>query len=379
MLIEQKIWTSKSSAWKILKSFSSPAKAHLVMVFGSTKIFKNEMLMSEVKAFYPDAIFIGCSTSGEIATAFIEDESVVCTAIHFEKSTVKTTCVAVDSSTESVKAGEQLMSQIPTENLKHIFVLSEGLNINGTKLVEGMQNKLPPSVNVTGGLAGDGANFQETFLLSEKGVGKNKIVAVGIYGNDFKVGYGSFGGWDIFGVERLVTKSESNVLFEIDNSPALSLYKSFLGEQSAQLPSSGLLFPLSVRTQSSEEPVVRTILAIDEANQSLTFAGDIPEGSYVKLMKANVDHLVDGANTAAKRAKETLGIAEPELAILVSCVGRKLVMKQMAEEEIEAVQEVLGDATITGFYSYGEIAPFAKGGKCSLHNQTMTVTVFSEK
>ena len=382
MLTEQKIWTVKTNQWKTVKAFATDnTMPDMVLVFGSTENFKNPAVMQEVKNLYPQAILMGCTTSGEIANGFIEDASMVCTAIKFEKSTIKTSSVKVSAADDSITVGEKLIEQLPTENLKHVFVLSEGLNINGTKLVEGMRNKLPQGVNVSGGLAGDGANFKETYILeNQNGAHQNTVMAVGIYGNDFKVGYGSYGGWDIFGVERMVTKSTNNVLYEIDNSPALSLYKSFLGEQSAQLPASGLLFPLSLRTQNGDEPVVRTILAIDEEKQSLTFAGDIPEGSYVKLMKANIDHLLDGAHTAAERAKSTMGNSDAELAILVSCVGRKLVMKQMAEEEIEAVHEVLGaDTTLTGFYSYGEISPFGKGSACSLHNQTMTVTTFSEK
>ncbi|MBT4969775.1 MAG: hypothetical protein HOM80_12280, partial [Bacteroidetes bacterium] len=205
------------------------------------------------------------------------------------------------------------------------------------------------------------------------------IAAIGFYGEDIKIGYGSLGGWDSFGVERSVTKSEANVLYEIDNTPALSIYKSFLGDQAKDLPASGLLFPLSMRTEADAEPVVRTILAVDEEKQSLTFAGDIPEGSYIKLMKANIDRLITGAEDAAKVSVNPLSGNLPELAILISCVGRKLVLNQMVEEEVEAVQDVVGEqAKLTGFYSYGEIAPFLEGAKCELHNQTMTITTFQE-
>jgi hypothetical protein len=239
------------------------------------------------------------------------------------------------------------------------MVISEGLHINGTQLVEGMRSVLPKDVNVTGGLAGDGADFSTTYVIDGKqGAAGDRVVGLGFYGDKLKVGYGSYGGWDIFGVERLVTKSENNVLYEIDNMPALALYKSFLGDLASQLPSSGLLFPLSLRTNNVDEPIVRTILAVDEEKQSLTFAGDIPEGSYVKLMKANVDHLIDGANQAAERS--IVGVdGDIEFALLVSCVGQ--------------------NAVLTGFYSYGEISPSKMGAPCYLHNQSMTITTFSEK
>jgi hypothetical protein len=205
------------------------------------------------------------------------------------------------------------------------------------------------------------------------------ITAVGFYGDAINVSYGSYGGWDSFGVERKVTSSKANILYSIDNQPALELYKSFLGENAQHLPSSGLLFPLSLRTKEDEQPVVRTILAVNEADQSITFAGDLPEGSYVRLMKANTERLIQGAIKAAEITSKAMKTDHADLAILVSCVGRKLVLKQLVEEEVEGVYDLLGEGHYsTGFYSYGEISPFSDNAACELHNQTMTLTVLSE-
>ena len=111
----------------------------------------------------------------------------------------------------------------------------------------------------------------------------------------------------------------------------------------------------------------------------MTFAGDVPEGSYARLMKANFDRLIDGAGGAATTSYQAIGSATPDLAVLISCVGRKLVLNQRIEEEVEAVRDILGERTVlTGFYSYGEISPFTPGAKCELHNQTMTITTFLE-
>jgi hypothetical protein len=140
-----------------------------------------------------------------------------------------------------------------------------------------------------------------------------------------------------------------------------------------------LLFPILVTEAKGGQGVVRTVLSVDEQNKSMTFAGDIPQGGTAQLMKTNVDDLVDGATAAAKASLSGLGDRRPDLAILVSCVGRKLVMKQRTEEEIEAIRNVFGtDTKISGFYSYGELCPFTHGGECRLHNQTMTVTTFAE-
>jgi len=227
-------------------------------------------------------------------------------------------------------------------------------------------------------LSGDGDLFNETYVLPDDEAERDIVAALGFYGSRLHIGYASLGGWDPFGPERLITHSDKNVLYEFDGQSALALYKRYLGEHAQGLPSTGLLFPLCIRLKDSDRGIVRTVLAVNEEDQSMTFAGDIPEGAYARLMKANFDRLIDGAVEAAKTSMGMLG-SPPELAILISCVGRKLILKQRIEEELEGVRDILGaQATLTGFYSYGEISPFAEGEPCELHNQTMTITSFSE-
>ena len=259
-------------------------------------------------------------------------------------------------------------------------MLSEGLNINGSELTKGLNNRLQDRISITGGLAGDQANFAETVIVHNQAGKKNLVLAIGFYGEHLQVGYGSMGGWDSFGVDREVTKSTGNILYELDGKPALELYKKFLGEHAANLPASALLFPLSLMIKGTETSLVRTILSVNETDGSMVFAGDIPQGEYVRLMKANNDRLIDGANGAAEMSKISLKNSDPDLAILISCVGRKLVLKQRVEEELEIVREVIGNnTTMTGFYSYGEISPIKPfENHCELHNQTMTITVFKE-
>ncbi|MFA4919622.1 MAG: FIST C-terminal domain-containing protein, partial [Thermodesulfovibrionales bacterium] len=266
------------------------------------------------------------------------------------------------------------------DDLAHIIVLSDGRNVNGSDLVRGLTKNLPQGVLITGGLAGDGERFQETLTFLDDVPARDTIAVLGLYGKRLKVGYGSLGGWDSFGPERLITRSKGNILYELDGKSALELYKKYLGEHAKNLPASGLLFPLSLRTGEGESGLIRTILSINEEEQSLTFAGDVPEGAYARLMKANFDRLIDGAIGAAKKSYIAIGSFSPELAILVSCVGRKMILNQRTEEEVEGVRDILGDKTVlAGFYSYGEICPSNLGTKCELHNQTMTITALSEK
>lgn len=367
--------------WNFINGNDSINDANLVLVFGSTANIKNADNLNELKSKFTNAIFLGSSTSGEISDVNVFDDTIIATAILFERTKIEYKSIEIADASNSYEAGSKLIEMLDKQDLSHVFVLSDGLNVNGSELVKGLRAYLPEGVSVTGGLAGDGPNFKETFIVTDNANSKSKtIVALGFYGSNIKIGYGSLGGWDSFGIERLVTKSSSNVLFELDGKPALELYKSFLGEEYVKdLPASGLLFPLNLRIQQDDTPVVRTILAVNEEEQSLTFAGDIPEGSYVRLMKANFDRLIDGAVGAATNTLINEKTTNPDLAILISCVGRKLVLKQLVEEEVEGVREVLGnDTTLCGFYSYGEISPFSKDAKCELHNQTMTITTFKE-
>ncbi len=378
MKIEQKHWT-ENKQWSAVQGSHLGNSAQLVLAFGSKAVLAGQKIYEELKMMYPKAHILMGSTSGEIVNTEVYDDSVVVTAICFEKTTIKVAHTDISAGAESRMAGEKLAKELNSSDLRHIFVISDGMHVNGTALVAGFEAIFGDRVSVTGGLAGDAASFQSTVVGLDGTPSTGRLVAVGLYGEALKIGYASFGGWSSFGAERQVTKSEANVLYELDGKPALELYKTYLGKKAADLPASALLFPLSLKNDHAESgELVRTILTIDEEKQSMTFAGDIPQGSRVKLMKSDNDSLVEGAEKASQKSRELLD-TEPELAILVSCVGRKLVLGQSVEEEIEAVRDTLGDeVVITGFYSYGELAPARKYSACLLHNQTMTITLLSE-
>jgi hypothetical protein len=378
MFIEQKKWTPEKT-WEILRTDGrEPRNYQLVIVFGSRPLLSSKGFYDELRKQYPKADILMNSTSGEIIDTQVNDETISLTAIEFSKTRFKTAFLKISQATDSYDAGKELASRFSTNELKHLLIISDGQLVNGSDLVEGLQSGLPENVIITGGLAGDGNRFQKTLVGLNSQPEEGMIVAVGYYGNNLVISHGSMGGWDAFGPERLITNSKANVLYELDGQPALDIYKKYLGEYSEELPGSALLFPLSIKTQDGEERVVRTILSINEDEKSLTFAGNVPMGSQARLMKANFDQLIEGASNAALSSQKT--IERPDLAILISCVGRKLVLNQRIEEEVEVIREIFGDHTaITGFYSYGEISPLSGFMTCELHNQTMTITTMREK
>lgn len=354
------------------------ANCQLVFAFGAPQLITDEAIYGYLKTTYPSANIVFSSTSGEIMDSDVYDDTIVVTAIEFEKSSIVCASTHVSQFAKSCEVGASLMSQLDKDGLICVFVISDGTYINGSELVAGFNNINPNNVPVTGGLAGDAARFSSTFTGLNQVPAQGNVIAIGFYGDHLHIGHGSSGGWDEFGPQRTITKSDKNVLFEIDNRSALDLYKEYLGEYVKELPGSALLFPLSLSIAGSDKKLVRTILSVNEDEKSMTFAGNLPEGSNVRLMKANFDKLINASSTAASDANDSFAAAG--LAIMVSCVGRKLVLNERTDEELAAAKEIFGDKTIiAGFYSYGELSPLNKGSNCELHNQTMTITTFTER
>lgn len=364
-------WSVKSG-WEPVPDFS--AHADLVMVFADNEFFQTEACFSELRTLFPKAHILGCSTCGNVSGVQISDNDMVATIVKFAHANIRLATVDMQQGSNAGDLGAQLMAELADTDLRHAFILSDGLHVNGSELAQGLNQA---GIPVTGGLAGDGTRFAKTWVMADAPACSKRIAALGFYG-DITVKSGCFAGWEEFGAERQVTRSVGNVVYEIDGEAALSLYKKYLGEQAAQLPASGLRFPLSIQAGKTAKALTRTLLAVDEAAGSLTFAGDVPQGHICKLMRTNLDNLIDSAGLAAEAARPQ-GHDATGLCLLVSCVGRRLVMGQMTEEELDIVRQKLGEGTaIAGFYSYGELAPFSDIMQCLLHNQTMTLTTLYE-
>jgi hypothetical protein len=356
----------------------------LALAFGAPSMSTHRAPFATLQEALPAATLTGCSTAGEIAGAEVDDDSISLVLARFERVRVQRAATPVAGATDSRAAGARLAQQLlgapGYADLRAVFVLSDGLNVNGTALVEGLASALPEGVDVSGGLAGDGSRFGQTWVLDGHVARTGHVCAVGFFGPELRVGHGCGGGWNDFGPERRITRARDNVLYELDGVPALELYKRYLGERAAGLPGTALLFPLAIRHAGADGGrLIRTVLAVNESDQSMTFAGDIPEEGVARLMRTSHENLIDSAGSAAASAMQALPPSGAALALSVSCVGRRLVLGERTEEEVEAVHEQLNPGSVhAGFYSYGEISPLVPRGSSALHNQTMTVTVFAE-
>lgn len=373
-----KAYLFKDNRWneKLDKTFDS--RSTLIVCFGCSDYLKIKDALDELIQTFPTSTIIACSTAGEIFQNELNDNTLSVIFLKFEKTSIKLYTKEINNSNNSLELGMDLASSLNAKDLKSIFILSDGLNINGSQLTKGINSVLNNEIIVSGGLAADGDKFQKTWLLIDKNIKYNYICAVGFYGSNLEVKASSFGGWNKFGINRKVTHSKNNVLYSLDDKPALEVYKTYLGNNAKDLPYSGLFFPLMIKEKGYEDFKVRTILNVDETSQSITFAGDIETDSEVMFMMASFNDLIKGATIASRNLGNINNNSRNGVCLAISCVGRRLVLGQKTEDEIETVLEELGnDVKQIGFYSYGEISPLSNG-ECDLHNQTMTLTFFNE-
>lgn len=354
-------------------------QAQMVLAFGPVELMDSNDHYTYLRNRFPDARLILASTSGDISGTSVFDNAIVATALEFEKTKLRFVEKQTSEIPNAFEIGKNIYQSLEADDLIHILVISDGIVVNGSELVGGLNFHNKTHIPITGGLASDNARFIRTLVGLDHFPETGNVIGIGFYGKNLKVGHGSRGGWDAFGPERIVTRSDRNVLYELDNQSALELYKRYLGDLTSELPGAALLFPLSLKLPDSDEILVRTILSVDEKEQSMTFAGNLPQGSRVQFMKANFDRIIDAAGAAASHSLSTAGTEAPEFALLISCVGRKMILNQRVEDEVEEAVEVMGQGTtVTGFYSNGEISPVLALPRCELHNQTMTITTYRE-
>lgn len=373
-----------SLGWKNLPDVAIWNKEEtLIFAFASPIFLRRPEVFKSLREKFPMATLVGCSTSGEIQGENLTDSSVVLTFLNFENSRFRSALVPVVLPADSYGAGRSLAEKLNDKDLKGIAILSDGLVVNGTGLVDGFRQVIDTSkIPLGGGLAGDGNNFQQTFVIYNDEVKSGHVLAVGFYGEGIDISVSARGGWDIFGPSRTITKSEGNEVFEIDGKPALDLYRRYLGDRAKDLPASGLLFPLQIcPSDDPNKSMVRTILSINEKNHSLVFAGDVPQGWSGQLMRANFERVIEGASAAYENGYQNVKDKSlPQFVLAVSCVGRRLVLGERTSEELQVISENLKENSVmSGFYSYGEIAPTMNGNSCELHNQTMTLFLLVEK
>lgn len=370
----------KDAGWNGFQELrKNPSDYQLLMVFGDRDLLGLPDILPQLTVLFADAQIVSSSTAGEICNDKRQEKTVVCIAVHFENTNFQLTSNNIRNFNNSFDLGKATADQLAKEELRYVMVISDGNVINGDDLIAGINASVGNQVEITGAMAGDGGRFEKTLTGLSTTLDTGNLILLGLYGNHIHVTSGVKGGWSLFGPERTVTKSTKNELFEIDGENALDLYKRYLGKFAESLPSSALFFPIALLNTNHEEHIVRTILSVNEEKKSMIFAGNIPEGATIRLMRTNTDQVISMAGEAAGSATQKNN-NKPELALIFNCIGRKLILDSRANDELKSIRNYLPEHTTTaGLYSYGEFSRLAQfSSTCALHNQTVVVTLLNE-
>src|SRR4029077_10274525 len=181
MKVTQCQWTS-SAGLRPDPAQSDPSP-QLALLFGSRASLPHSDSSASGRRRFPNAILLGCSTAGEILDSSIFDDTVSVTAICFDATRIVAVSVPITNPADSRAAGATLARSFPADGLVHLFVLSDGLNVNGSELVKGLSESLPVGVTLSGGLSADGSAFGETTVVFRETASSKTIAAVGFYGD----------------------------------------------------------------------------------------------------------------------------------------------------------------------------------------------------
>lgn len=377
----------------------------LVLVFGPAHWQDHQAALKTLLSAYPRSIIVGCSGYGAIQAGEILDGAFTVNITRFQNTQLRLTTYPVNVHSESFTAGQALAHELNTPDLQAVLVFSDGLNTNGSKLTEALNQNLSSSVVVVGGLAGDSQSFTQTWVMANQLPQGQLACALGFYGQAIRFQTAIRAGWSPFGPERKVTLASGNKLYTLDNRPALELYKQYLGAHATDITKASLHFPLAIRPKDKPYAVIRTPMVLDEESQTLIFAGEIPEHSSAQLVHVSVTTLVDGAYKASEQLADMISQHDPQsmLVLTISCGARRALMAEEAGLEVTAACSALpAHLEQIGYYSFGELAPHhlkvePRGSKycatrdcssclatptyglCELHNQTMTLTAIYEQ
>jgi hypothetical protein len=323
---------------------------------------------------------VGCTTDGEVSGNGFNMDSAILAGVVSKKLSFDVASVA-NLSADSESAGRTLAQKLPS-TVKYILLFSDGITGNGCALLRGMQSILDPGIPICGGTAADGNRFQQTFQFVNNQVLTDAAVAIGFSG-EFQIGFGIGSGWSPVGIGRTVTKANGTILYELDNEPALEVYKRCLGKHAEKLPGVGVEYPLALIEEKYSCMIhdyypflLRATMAVYPQDGSIKFAGEIPQGTVVRLTCGDHQAILEATRRAVNQAKFDLGQAKPALAFLFSCMARKIILGRHIRDEIQIIKDELGPGVpIVGFYSYGEYSPIKLGAPSLLHNETASISI----
>ena len=360
--------------------------AHLGLVFASAR-FDHAALLKGVRSVIQEAALLGCSTAGEITSDGPSKRSAVVVTIQSTAMTA-TTGIGRRLSATPRQAGEAAAwaaTRGKAQNPRVFLMFPDGISGNAAEALRGVQMVLGTSFPIVGGSAGDDLLFDRTAQYHHDTVAHDSVVGVLLSGA-VTVGIGARHGWRPLGKPRLVTRALANVVHELDGRAAVSVYQEYFGKGAEELQHESLarmtiIYPLGMPIPGEEEYMLRNVLKVTPQGH-LVYAGEVPEGSAVRLMMGSKAHALAAARRAADQAVRGLGTKPARLALVFGSASRARLFGRGAGAEIRCIQEVVGrDVPIAGFYGYGELAPLSSEqylGQTYYQNETLVVMTLAE-
>ncbi len=328
-------------------------------------------LRTEILEQLPNAKIIGATTCGEISNEGSISNSTVISFSTFEKTVVETKLL--DYRESSFVTGQSIIKSFENtqnEELKLIITFSDGLNTNGEEYLAGISS-INEEIVISGGMAGDNATFTTTYIFNEVSISSHGAVAAALFSDDLNVYTNYSFNWETIGKKHIVEKSDKNRVYRIGGMTTVEFYKYYLGnDMDRLLPAIGIEFPL-VMTRGNVK-VARAVL-IKHDDGSLSFAGNIPEGSEIQFGHGSVQMIIHKGLDNVKNL-----LAQPiESIFIYSCMARRALLQEDVNLELLPLREI---APISGFFTYGEFYHNCTKGQCAnqLLNETMTILAISE-
>jgi len=371
-------YSASTRSWSLPTLPEGDSPNTLVLAFGLANIGDKSGPLEDLAHAYPQSHILGCGASRLLRGSIRTEGDLLVTVARFERTGLHTAWA--DLATGSFAAGAALGQQLLKPELRAIIVVGDGAAVEGDALLGGLVGSVPDHVAISGGFTPAEA---KAWVMASQIVKPGIVAAIGLYGKHLVVGRATRSGFEPFGPERHATRASGRTLYELDGKSALSVYAEYLGQKLGDLTAgSPLPFPVSCRVPDRAEPIVRMPVSFDPHAQSLTFAGDVPSGSIVRLMRASPERLLNEARAAATAAAKPLAaLTSDTLVLAVSSIGRAKALGDEDVEETVSVMEGLPSdrgSHVTGFYAVAELGPNA-AGRTELSNESLSLTCISER
>lgn len=329
--------------------------------------FEHQLILDEINTVFPGIELIGGTTDGEVSSVFgFQQDSL--TLMLFCSDDIELYAAAgrnisqapVDIAAQTVAAAKAKLS---TE-LKLCITMPESLTTSASSILAGLKSALG-SVPIVGGTTGDQMETQRTYQFYKTEVLTDSVTLL-LLGGNLAFSYGVCSGWNPIGKQSIITKVEKNIIYEIDEKPALELYKYYFEEFAADLA-----YPLAVFPPGEEAFFLRAVLTYDADLGSIVVAADVPVGSIVQVTEASQDDIVSASQKSFNQAWTNYPGQSPSAALFFSCAWRRFVLGTKTNQEYAAIAASYPyPIPSCGFYTYGEISPLSEHGETYFHNTT---------